>query len=239
MLCKGLTGFGFGILGTALLVNFVPAGDAVTLMILPMLAVNVPLILDADRSVLRTCLKNYRFFVASGLLGALTGVLLVGFLPTRLLAVSAGLLAVFYVYSKQTVFYRPETGFSRLLSKNPLIQSFAGIVSGLAFGGSNVGLLYVTYLKEIGVYQRTFAGLLSIIILGGTLLRASVSAATGLYTPGLLSISVVAMFFAVVFSEAGSRLSQKLPEKICRNLALILILVAGLRIIWVNATLSL
>ena len=109
-LVKGLTGFGFGILGTALLVNFVPAGDAVTLMILPMLAVNVPLILDADRSVLRTCLKNYRFFVASGLLGALTGVLLVGFLPTRLLAVSAGLLAVFYVYSRQTV----STGLKRV-----------------------------------------------------------------------------------------------------------------------------
>jgi len=233
-LVKGMTGFGFGILGTALLVNFVPADEAVTLMIFPLLAVNIPLILEADASVLKTCLRNYKFFIFTGLASALIGVLVVDLLPVNILSLSVGFLALLYVYGKQDVFYRPKTSLSGLLGKDWKTQSLAGSIAGVVFGASNVGLLYVTYLKEIEVDQRTFAGLLSIIILGGTLLRASVSAVSGLYNIELLQVSVMAGLLGLAVSEFGARISHRLPDKISRDLTLFLILLVGLRIIWVS-----
>jgi len=116
-LVKGLAGFGFGILGTALLMNFVDSSTAVTVMILPMLAVNIPLILEAEFSALKSCVKNFKYFLLTGLTGSILGVLLVDLLPVNVLAVFVGVLAVLYVYFKQGLIYRPEAHVSKCFTE--------------------------------------------------------------------------------------------------------------------------
>lgn len=231
---KGLTGFGFGILGTALLANVIPVQDAVTVMILPMLAVNIPLIAEAEISELKNCIQNYAYFVLTGLTGSFIGILLVDFLPVQMLSLSVGAIALTYVYFKQDFFYRPKSVFSKCFTEKWYNQSLAGSISGLVFGASNIGLLYVTYLDRINIERKTFAGLLSLVILIATLIRVSVSVSTGLYSMDLLLVSVFAALLGFIVTEASAKISNKVPERSLETLTLLLILVAGVRIISLN-----
>lgn len=233
-LVKGLTGFGFGILGTALLANFISVQDAVTVMILPLLAVNIPLILEADLSELKNCIQNYGYFISAGLLGAFIGVLIVDYLPVEILSIGIGLIAVLYVYFKQDYFYSPEKQFSQGFTDKSYNQSIIGSTAGIVFGASNIGLLYVTYLDRLELSKKTFAGLLSVVILSAALIRMTVSMSTGLYTSQLFMISGLAALVGLVVSEAGAKISYRVPEKFLQNLTLLLILVAGLRILIIN-----
>lgn len=234
-LIKGLTGFGFGILGTALLANFIPVQDAVTVMILPMLAVNIPLILEAKFSELRNCIENYSYFVFTGLTGAFVGVLIVEFLPVKILSIMVGTVAILYVYFKQSYFYRPETSISKCFTEKWYNQSLIGILSGTVLGASNIGLLYVTYLDRLEVDRKTFAGIVSVVILLASVIRLSLSAGTGLYTFELLKISVVAAVIGFTVSKLGAKLTHRVPSNVLEDLTLCLILVVGLRIILVNS----
>lgn len=231
---KGLTGFGFGILGTALLVNFIDAQTAVTVMILPMLAVNIPLILDTEFSALKSCLKRFKYFIFSGLIGAFSGVLLIDFLPLKLISLSVGVLAVIYVYFKQDLFYRPGSHISKCISVKWYSQIGIGALSGLVFGASNIGLMFVSYLDRLEVDRKTFAGLVSTLIFSATVIRASMSTYTGLFTSELLIISLLASVIGVFGVKIFSQLRSTLPKEHVNSLTLSLILVAGLRIILVN-----
>ena len=231
---KGLAGFGFGILGTALLMNFVDPSIAITVMILPMLAVNIPLILEAEFPALKSCVKNFKFFLLTGLIGSVIGVLLVDFLPVNLLAVLVGFLAVFYVYIKQDLVYKPEAHVSKTFTEKWQSQTVIGLFSGTVFGASNIGLMFVSYLDRLEVDRKTFVGLLSLLIFLATVLRASLSLGTGLYTLELLVISLLASVVGVAVAEVSAKISHKLSEKYLKYLTLVLILVSGLRILWNN-----
>lgn len=228
---KGLTGFGFGILGTALLANFIPVQEAVTVMILPMLAVNIPLILDAEFAKLKECVRSYHYFLLTGITGSLAGVLLIEFLPLRLLSILIGFMAVLYVYFKQELIPRPERIFSRCLTRKWYNQILVGSLSGIAFGASNIGLLYVTYLDKIEIDRQTFAGLLSAVILSATAIRVLISWSTGLYTSDLLMISAGSAVLAVTVSALAAKAGQKVGEKYLHKITLIVILLAGTKIL--------
>jgi len=93
--------------------------------------------------------------------------------------------------------------------------------------------MFVSYLDRLEVDRKTFVGLLSLLIFLATVLRASISLGTGLYTLELLFISLLASFVGVAVAEASAKISHKLSEKYLKYLTLVLILVAGLRILWV------
>lgn len=234
-LIKGLAGFGFGILGTALLLNFMPAREAVTLMIIPLLAVNIPLILEAEFKSLKNCLTEYSYFVTLSLLGAFLGIILVGYLPLQVLSIFIGLLAVMYSYFKQDIFWKPKSSYvSRCFTKKWYNQSLLGISSGTVFGASNIGLPFVLYLDKLNTDRKTFAGLLSLIIMATTIIRTAFSIQTGLYTGNLLLISIIAGILGLIVSEIGAKISHKIPNKHLETLTIILIMVAGLRILYNN-----
>ncbi len=228
-LVKGLAGF--GILGTALLANFIPAQDAVAVMILPLLAVNIPLILEADISELRSCVENYRYFILTGLTGSLLGIFLVDFLPVKIISYIIGVAAVLYVYSRQDLLPRPEKIVSNCFTKKWYNQSLIGGFSGISFGSTGIGLPFVTYLERLEIDRDTFVGLLSLLILSATLIRASVSYITGLYSIQLIEISIIASVSGLAVSEAASKFRYIISERLLENLTLALILLAGIRIL--------
>ena len=230
-LIKGLAGFGFGILGTTLLANFIPAQDAVAVMILPLLAVNIPLILEAETSELRSCVENYSYFILTGLTGSLIGILLVDFLPVQIISYLVGFVAVLYVYSRQDLVPRPENLISKCFTKKWYNQSLIGGFSGISFGSTGIGLPFVTYLERLELDRDTFVGLLSLLILSATFIRASVSYITGLYSIQLIEISVIASVFGLVITESASKFRFIVPGKMLENLTLALILLAGIRIL--------
>ena len=230
-LVKGLAGFGFGILGTALLANFIPAQDAVAVMILPLLAVNIPLILEAEISELRSCVENYRYFVLTGLTGSMLGIILVDFLPVEIISYLIGFAAVLYVYSRQDLLPKPGKTVSKCFTKKWYNQSLIGAFSGISFGSTGIGLPFVTYLERLEVNRKTFTGLLSLLIFSATLIRASVSYITGLYSIQLVEISIIASVSGLLVSEAASKFRHLVSERLLENLTLALILLVGIRIL--------
>lgn len=234
-LIKGLAGFGFGILGTTLLMSFLPARDAITVMILPLLAVNIPLVLEADFSHLKSCLEKYSYFTLLGLSGAFLGVYLVDILPADILSLFVGSLALLYAYFKQRWIWKPtEKILSKCFTDKWYNQSWIGLGSGLIYGSSNIGLPYVVYLDRVDVDRRTFVGLLSIILLFATAIRASFSYYSGLYTEDLLLISAIVAVLGFMVSEVGAKISHKVPNPVLEDLTILFILVASIRIIIVN-----
>lgn len=234
-LVKGLAGFGFGILGTALLVNFMPAPQAITVMIIPLLAVNIPLIFEADFKHLKSCLDKYKYFVTLGILGSFLGVLLVDYLPIGILSILVGLVAVGYVYLKQDILWRPKGRLvSNCFTDKSFNQSWIGIFSGAVFGSTNIGLPFVVYLERLDVDRETFIGLLSLIILAATLVRTTYSYFAGFYIENLLLISVVAGLFGLLVSEGATKISHKIPNNYLELLTLLMVLVAGLRVLITN-----
>lgn len=232
-LVKGLAGFGFGILGTTLLMVFMPAREAVTLMIIPLLAVNIPLILEADFKSLKTCLNEYSYFVTLSIIGAFIGVVLVEYLPVQVLSFFIGMLAVAYSYLKQDVFWKPSLNIvSKCFTKKWYNQSFLGISSGTIFGASNIGLPFVLYLDRLDADRKTFVGLLSLIILVATIIRTLFSLQTGLYTANLLSLSVIAGLLGLAVSEGGAKVGHKIPNTYLENFTILLIFIAGSRILY-------
>ncbi|MFO7794362.1 MAG: sulfite exporter TauE/SafE family protein [Candidatus Nanohaloarchaea archaeon] len=231
-LVKGLAGFGFGILGTALLANFIPAQDAVAVMIFPLLAVNIPLILEAETSELRSCVENYIYFILTGLAGSLIGILVIDLFPVQIISYIIGVAAVLYVYSRQDLVPRPENLVSKCFTAKWYNQSLIGGFSGISFGSTGLGLLFVTYLERLEVDKATFTGLLSLIILSATTIRASASYLTGLYTLQLIEISIIASIFGLIMVKIASRFRYLVPEKMLESFTLALILVAGLRILF-------
>lgn len=231
-LVKGFAGFGFGILGTALLANFIPAQEAVTVMIFPLLAVNIPLILEVEPSELRSCVQNYSYFILTGLAGSLIGVLVIDFLPVKIISYILGVAAILYVYGRQKIIPRPEELVSKCFTEKWYNQSLIGGFSGISFGSTGIGLPFVTYLERLEVDKTTFTGLLSLIILSATAIRASASYFTGLYTLQLIEISIIASVFGLIMVKIASRFRPVVPEKTLESFTLALILVAGLRILF-------
>lgn len=227
---KGLAGFGFGVAGMALLSNFIPAQDAVTVMILPLLAVNLPLIFEADLNDLKSCLKKFHLFISLSLIGTLVGVSLVNLFSGTLLTVIIGLISLFYVYSK-TGLYLPQTLVDKCLRKNGYVQMVVGTASGMVFGISNIGLPFVTYLEGIETDRKTFAGVLSLLIFSATALRIGVSLDTGLYTQDLFIVSILAALLGLLVSKIGVRLSQILPDRFLNYGVLFLITLAAIRLL--------
>ena len=230
---KGLAGFGFGILGTALLANFIPGQEAVTLMILPLLAVNIPLILQADIRGLKQCLEKFRLYILMSLTGTLAGVAVVGIIPENILAVIVGIAAIIYLYLKLDL-YIPEILVKKCFRTEWYNQLVIGAVSGLAFGASNIGLMFVTYLEGIEVDRETFIGLLSLLIFSATVLRIAASANSGLYTTELLNISLLAAALGLGVSEISAKIAHRIPDKVLNTGVYLLILFAAARLIALN-----
>lgn len=235
-LIKGLAGFGFGIAATALLTNILPPQQAITLMILPLLAVNIPLIFESSQNKLVNCIEKFKIFILSGIAGTFAGLILIGAVPSNILSIIVGLIAIVYVYFKQNIFNKPfnKKLITTCFTEKWYNQSIIGILAGLIFGIANVGLLFVTYISRIEINQRTFAGLLSLVILVTASIRALFSYQTGLYTMDLLYLSIILTIPAIIASSIGSKLSHKISDKKMHTIVLLLIFVAGARIVWVN-----
>jgi hypothetical protein len=81
-----------------------------------------------------------------------------------------------------------------------------GLLSGLVFGASNVGVQVVAYLKSLDLDHATFVGVVAMVFLGISSVRVVAAGVLGLYEDGsLLALSTVAAAPGLVgvWSENG------------------------------------
>ena len=181
-LVKGIAGFGYAIASTALLATFLDPSVAVTIMILPMLAANVSLLSELDRADLSACVRRFWPYVVAALVGTLLGMALLSRVPKPALALGLGVFTFGYVLVTQPYASLPgERWFEDRCFRPGLAAKVGiGLISGVIFGASNVGVQVVAYLDGLSLDRSTFVGVLAMILVGISGLRVGAAWALGL-----------------------------------------------------------
>ena len=229
---KGLAGFGYGIAGTALLATVLDPATAVVVMILPTLAANLSLLRELDRAGLRSCLRRFWPYLGAAVVGTLLGMALLDSIPRRALALALGLLTLGYVTTKQPYLTVPGRARFDAFCRLPgaPVKAVLGLLSGITFGASNVGVQVVAYLDTLDLDRSTFVGVLAMVLVGVSGVRVAAAFALGLYGAGSLSLSVLAVVPGLVGVTLGGAGRTRVPDRYLTAGTLLLLGVVGLRL---------
>jgi uncharacterized membrane protein YfcA len=229
----GVAGFGFALVGTAVLASFVAPQEAVALMILPMMAANASLVRELDREALTTCGRRFGPFLVAALVGTLVGMAMLDAAPERVLSLLLGVLTVGFVVVSQNVVAVPFADEARdrcFVESRPGMVGVGG-VSGIVFGATNVGVQMVAYLRSCGLRRSVFVGVVGMVFLGINAARVGTAWLLNLYPEGVFLVSVAATVPAVVGVSVGKRVRWRVSEAWQRRGVLGLLTVVGLRLV--------
>jgi len=229
----GLAGFGYAVVSTATLATVLSPADAVTIMILPLLASNVSLARELDRDELGACVARFWPYVLAAVAGTVIGMALLDRVPARWLALGIGLFTLVYVATSQNRFEIPGLDrFTRwCFVERTAFKVGVGAVSGFIFGATNVGVQVVAYLDALDLDRDVFIGVLALILVGISAIRVGLAFTLGLYGTGpLLALSAGAALVGLGGVEVGARLRRVVAAQRQRAAVFLLLTVIGLRL---------
>lgn len=231
---NGLAGFGFALVGTMALASVIDPAVAVVFMILPVMAVNLSLARDLSTDQLRTCGRRFAPLVAAALVGAVAGMAVLQRLPQAPLKAGLGLVTLAFVVTAQRAVPVPLLAATRdrcFVESWPAMAG-VGAVSGLLFGGTNVGVQVIAYLRSCDLSHGLFVGVVAMVFLGLNGVRVAAAGALGLY-PGLdvVGASAAAAVPAVAGVAVGKRLRLRASESRRRAVVLSLLTAVGVRLL--------
>lgn len=231
---NGLAGFGFALVGTMALATVVDPATAVVFMIVPILAANLALARELSARQLRTCGRRFAPLIAAALAGTVLGMAVLDRLPAAPLRVGLGLLTVGFVATAQNRLALPGLARARegcFVETGPAMAGVGG-VSGLVFGGTNVGVQVIAFLRSCDLSHGLFVGVVAMVFLGLNAIRVGVAGALGLYPDAaLFGLSVVAAVPTLLGVAAGQRLRDRVAERTRRLAVLGLLSIIGLRLL--------
>jgi uncharacterized membrane protein YfcA len=231
---NGVAGFGFALVGTMVLATAVDPATAVVFMILPILSVNLSLVRELSRDDLRTCGRRFGPLVAAALVGTVLGMAALDRVPEAPLRVALGLVSLGFVATAQDVVSIPGRAATeeRCFVETTPAMLGVGAVSGVLFGGTNVGVQLIAYLRSCDLSHGTFVGVVALVFLGLNAVRVGAAGALGLYPDTATVIgSVLAAVPAVIGVAIGRRLRDRVSERWRRTVVLGLLAVVGVRLI--------
>jgi uncharacterized membrane protein YfcA len=231
---NGLAGFGFALVGTMALATMVDPATAVVFMIVPILAVNLSLVRDLSGDDLRTCGRRFGPLIGAALVGTVLGMVVLSSIPSSPLRVGLGVLTLGFVATTQQRVPLPgwSSGNAGVVSRTQLGMVGVGGISGLLFGGTNVGVQLIAYLRSFDLSHGLFVGVVALVFLGLNGIRVVVAGVLGLYpSSAVLVASVAAALPAVIGVAAGKRLRATASERSRRLVVLGLLTVVGVRLV--------
>lgn len=231
---NGVAGFGFALLGTMGLATFLEPSQAVVFLILPILSVNTSLLRDLSIRELRECWGRFRPLLVAALLGTVIGMTALENVPEKPLRLFLGLVSLAYVLTAQSVVSIPgrSTVEDRCFVENTPAMVGIGAGSGLLFGGTNVGVQLIAYLRSCDLSHGTFVGVVAMVFFGLNSVRVGIAAALGLYPDATFAItSLVAIVPAIGGVAIGKRLRPVIAASHRRSVVLGLLTFVGLRLV--------
>lgn len=234
---NSITGFGFALIGTMVLASVIDPATAIVFMILPILSVNLSLARELSVPDLRTCGRRFGPLLAAALVGTVVGMVVLDRVPAGSLRLGLGVVTLGFVLSAQTVVSLPGKGTvtDRCFVESAPAMAGVGAISGLLFGGTNVGVQLIAYLKSCDLSHGLFVSVVALLFLGLNGVRVLVAGVLGLYPDSMVVVaSIVAMVPAVAGVAFGSRLRTIVPEAWREALVLSLLIVIGVRLVSVG-----
>lgn len=231
---NGVAGFGFAVVGTMALASALDPATAVAFMILPMFAVNVALVKDLSRAELQSCGSRFAPLLLAALVGTIVGMAVLERLPAAPLRVGLGVVALGFVASTQRLVSLPtlSRAADRCIAETPLSMGGIGVVSGVLFGATNVGVQLIAFVRSCNLSHGLFVGVVALVFVGINGIRVIAAAVFGLYPSlGLVAASVGAVIPAVTGVAVGKRLRERVSERLRRGVVLGLLALIGVRLI--------
>jgi uncharacterized membrane protein YfcA len=237
-LVTGVTGFGYAIVATATLASLFEPQTAVVIVIIPILAANLSLVRELDRTGLVSCVRRFWSFVALAAVGTVLGMLALSRIPGGPLSLALGLFTLGYAAVAQPWVRLPgEQWFDEFcMVETHGRKGLLGAMSGAIFGASNVGVQVVAYLESLDLDHETFVGVVAMIFLGVGVIRVAAAWLLGLYgSADLVSISVAAALPGLVGVAVGKRVRDRIPRRVQDAVVYVLLGVIGLRLAYSGA----
>jgi uncharacterized membrane protein YfcA len=231
---NGVAGFGFALVGTMVLATLVDPATAVVFMIVPILSANVTLVRELSTDQLRTCGRRFAPLVGSALVGTVLGMVVLDSLTAGPLRIGLGAVTLAFVASAQPLVPVPgvEGTKDRCFVETSTAMAGVGGLSGLLFGGTNVGVQLIAYLRSCDLSHDLFVGVVAMVFLGLNAVRVGVAGALGMYpSVTLASVSLGATVSAVAGVRFGQRIRGRVGERVRQAVVLGLLTVIGVRLV--------
>jgi len=231
---NGIAGFGFALVTTLVLATAIDPATAVVFVIVPILAVNLRLAGELSGAEVNTCLRRFGPLLGAALVGTLGGMVVLDILPERPLRVLLGLVSLAFVVSVQEVVSVPGAQRARngCFVEHPVAMAGVGGVGGALFGGTNVGVQLVAYVRSCELSHDLFVGVVAMLFLSLNGIRVVTAGALGLYPGGAVAVlSVAAAVPAVAGVAVGSRLRGIVSPRLRRGTVLGLLTVISLQLL--------
>lgn len=231
---NGVAGFGFAVVGTMALATILDPATAVVFMIAPILSVNISLVRDLSPAELQTCSRRFGPLIGAALVGTVIGMGILKRIPAAPLQVSLGVVALAFVASVQRLV--PIPGLSRakdgcFVETLPAMIGVGGI-SGLLFGGTNVGVQLIAYIRSCDLSHSVFIGVVAMVFLGLNGIRVVAATFLGLYPDlAIAAASIAAAVPAVAGVALGKQVRNSVRGTVRRGVVLGLLAVIGVRLV--------
>lgn len=231
-LVKGLNGFGYAVVSTTLLATVMPAQQAVTLMIIPLILANIHILKEVTWQELRDCIERFGPYIITAVTGVTAGTLLIDFIPQNLLSQAIGLFTLLFVASKiEPISDLFDSGLD-FCAENPRIEPVLGLISGTVFGSTNIGIPFIAYFQQIGLEKKKFATMIALTVLLSSLIRIPLATYLGMYSgPQNILFSVLLAGPGLLGVEVGSKIRDKIPERYFYRASLLLMTVIGFKLL--------
>lgn len=230
---NGIAGFGFAIVGTMVLATVINPATAVVFMIVPILSVNLSLVRDLSSAELLTCGRRFGLLILAALVGTILGMLVLERVPEAPLRIGLGLLSIAFVASVQETIEIPglERAKEGCFVESRLAMIGVGGASGLIFGGTNVGVQLIAYLRSCDLTHGVFVGVVAMVFLGLNAIRVGAAGVLGLYPSRTVAgLSLAAAIPAIAGVAVGKRLRNNVGGRQRRAVVLGLLTVIGIRL---------
>ena len=231
-LIKGLNGFGYALVSTSLLTTILPAQQAVSLMIIPIIISNLELTTKLTFKELKHCINRFKLYILGLFLGITLGMSLISYIPSLLLKRLVGLIVIIFVASRTPKISKIFSTAKNYCVENPRTEPVLGLISGVIFGSSNLGVPVVAYFKQLKLSREKFVSVIAVTILFASVLRVGLASYLGLYSgPDKILLSALLGIPGLLAVKTGDILGEKMPSKITEKPSLILLTIIGLKLL--------
>ena len=217
-LTHGLTGFGVSIVFVSIMVLVLPPAVVVPTVLFLAIAINISVCVEARRWI---DLRRIWPLMIAGVAGLPFGAYLLLALPPHVLKIAIGVVITAFAI----LFYK---GLSWRIRNERRAFVFVGLMSGLLNASAGMsGPPVILFFTNQGMEKNTFRANIVIYFLVVNIFSLSIFAYKGLVTARVLHFAAV--FLAALFlgGLTGIRLTRRLDEKLFRNIALFIVIVAG------------
>jgi uncharacterized protein len=225
-MCRGLSGFGAGLIATPLLALALPMHVIVPLNSLLVSVLFVFLSIRDRREVVWSELK---LLIVPTVAGVVAGLLLFKSLNNQvLLMLLGGFLIVYAAYTLAVhVFGLPKLTCSRLWS---FPSAMSGAFIDTLFGGGG-GTLVVIYLHARGLDKLQFRATVATLWLMEMVARLGGYSAAGFYRRDVLVLAVIMLPFIVAGSWVGERLGNRIRQETFSKVLAVMLMLAGINLL--------